>query len=68
MENIHPTANNFICPNCSLEWSAALEEKLQERRVYEYAHKNVLTDGDHDISCKVNDQSMPLKPELIKKV
>ncbi len=99
MENILPTANNFIPPNCSLEWSAALEEKLPERRVYEYAHKNTLTDGDaatqitnlkiripsfvikggalikniflidsdHDISCKVDDQSILLKPELIKK-
>jgi len=99
MENILPTANNFICPNCSLEWLAELEEKPQERRVYEYTHKNALTDGDatiqitnlkirissfvikggtlikniflidsdHDIICKVDDQSMLLKPELIKK-
>jgi uncharacterized Zn ribbon protein len=67
MENIHPTANNFIYPNCPLEWSVALEEKLQARGVYEYAHKNALTDGDHDISCRVGDQSMLLKPELIKK-
>lgn len=99
MENLYPGDNNFIYQNYSPEWSAALEEKLQERIVCKYAHENVLTDGyavtqitnlkvrsssflikggnlikniflvdsDYDISCKMADQSMLLKSELIKK-
>lgn len=45
MENLYPGDNKFICKDCSPQWSSALEEKLQERIVCEYAHEKVLTVG-----------------------
>lgn len=100
MDNTYPDGDNFICPDCSHEWSAiAVKEKTEESRVYKDAYGNVLNDGDtitlikdlkvkgsslvikggtkiknirlvdgdHDIDCKVDGQSMLLKSEFMKK-
>lgn len=100
MENTYQDSGNFICPDCTHEWSA-LENpvEVEEKRVYKDAHGNVLNDGDtvtlikdlkvkgsslvikggtkiknirlvdgdHDIDCKVDGQSMLLKSEFMKK-
>ena len=99
MDNTYPDGNNFICPDCSHEWSATTPVEVEEKRVYRDAHGNVLNDGDmvtlikdlkvkgsslvikggtkiknirlvdgdHDIDCKVEGQSMLLKSEFMKK-
>ena len=47
MENTYQDGDNFICPDCSHEWSAlASQEEAEERRVHKAAHGNVLKDGD----------------------
>ena len=47
MENTYPDGDNFICPDCSHEWSAtATQEESEEKRVHKDAHGNVLNDGD----------------------
>jgi protein PhnA len=100
MDNTYPDGENFICPDCSHEWSAiASNEEFEETKVYRDAHGNILNDGDtvtlikdlkvkgsslvikggtkiknirlvdgdHDIDCKVDGQSMLLKSEFMKK-
>jgi protein PhnA len=100
MNNTYLDGNQFICPDCSHEWSAiASKEDAEETRVHKDAHGNVLNDGDtvtlikdlkvkgsslvikggtkiknirlidgnHDIDCKVDGQSMLLKSEFMKK-
>ncbi len=93
MENTYPDGIQFICPDCTHEWSAITS-------IHKDAHGNVLSDGDtvtlikdlkvkgsslviksgtkiknirlvdgdHDIDCKVDGQSMLLKSEFMKKV
>ena len=101
MENTYPDGIQFICPDCTHEWSAITStEQVEETRVHKDAHgkvlndgdtvtlikdlkvkrsslvikggtkiKNIrLVDGDHDIDCKVDSQSMLLKSEFMKKV
>jgi len=47
MENTYPDGNNFICPDCSHEWSQiAKQDELQEQRVHKDAHGTILNDGD----------------------
>ena len=100
MENTYPDGDNFICPDCSHEWSASqTPEETEVARVHKDAHGNILSDGDsvtlikdlkvkgsslvikggtkiknirlvdgdHDIDCKVDGQSMLLKSEFMKK-
>jgi len=100
MENTYPDGIQFICPDCTHEWSAiASKEEVEETRVHKDAHGNVLNDGDtvtlikdlkvkgsslvvkggtkiknirvvdgdHDIDCKIDGQSMLLKSECMKK-
>lgn len=100
MNNTYPDGDQFICPDCSHEWSAVvIKEELEETRIHKDAHGNVLNDGDsvtlikdlkvkgsslvikggtkiknirlvdgdHDIDCKVDGQSMLLKSEFMKK-
>lgn len=100
MENTYPDGDNFICPDCSHEWSAShVPEETEVARVHKDAHGNILNDGDsvtlikdlkvkgsslvikagtkiknirlvdgdHDIDCKVDGQSMLLKSEFMKK-
>jgi protein PhnA len=99
MDNTYPDGDNFICPDCSHEWSATTSVEIEEKRIYKDAHGNVLNDGDavtlikdlkvkgsslvikggtkiknirlvdgdHDIDCKVDGQSMLLKSEFMKK-
>ncbi len=99
MDNTYPDGDNFICPDCSHEWSATTPVEIEEKRIYKDAHGNVLNDGDtatlikdlkvkgsslvikggtkiknirlvdgdHDIDCKVDGQSMLLKSEFMKK-
>ena len=99
MENTYPGGDNFICPDCSHEWSATTPIEVEEKRIHKDAHGNILNDGDsvtlikdlkvkgsslvikggtkiknirlvdgdHDIDCKVDGQSMLLKSEFMKK-
>ena len=100
MENTYPDGDNFICPDCSHEWSViSMQVEAEEQKVHKDAHGNILNDGDtvtlikdlkvkgsslvikggtkiknirlvdgdHDIECKVDGQSMLLKSEFIKK-
>ncbi len=99
MDNTYPDGENFICPDCSHEWSATTSVEVEEKRIHKDAHGNVLNDGDtvtlikdlkvkgsslvikggtkiknirlvdgdHDIDCKVDGQSMLLKSEFMKK-
>ena len=100
MENTYPDGDNFICPDCSHEWSeTSKQDEAEEKRVHKDAHGNVLNDGDtvtlikdlkvkgsslvikggtkiknirlvdgdHDIDCKVDGQSILLKSEFMKK-
>lgn len=101
MNNTYPDGDQFICPDCSHEWSAvATKDDNTDNRIHKDAHGNVLNDGDtvtlikdlkvkgsslvikggtkiknirlvdgdHDIDCKVDGQSMLLKSEFMKKV
>jgi protein PhnA len=101
MDNTYPDGNNFICPDCSHEWSAVAQtEETEEKRIHKDVHGNVLNDGDtvtlitdlkvkgsslvikggtkiknirlvngnHNIDCRVDGQSMLLKSEFMKKV
>jgi protein PhnA len=101
MNNTYPDGDQFICSDCSHEWSAvAAKDEATDIRIYKDAHGNVLNDGDtvtlikdlkvkgsslvikggtkiknirlvdgdHDIDCKVDGQSMLLKSEFMKKV
>jgi protein PhnA len=100
MDNTYPDSGNFICPDCSHEWSASTQStEIEEKKIYKDAHGNILNDGDtislikdlkvkgsslvikggtkiknirlvdgdHDIDCKVDGQSMLLKSEFMKK-
>ncbi len=100
MDNTYPDGDNFICPDCSHEWSQlAKQDETEEKRVHKDAHGNILNDGDtvtlikdlkvkgsslvikggtkiknirlvdgdHDIDCKVDGQSMLLKSEFMKR-
>lgn len=100
MENTYPDSDNFICPDCSHEWSqTAKQDEVEEQQVHKDAHGTILNDGDtvtlikdlkvkgsslvikggtkiknirlvegdHDIDCKVDGQSMLLKSEFMKK-
>jgi protein PhnA len=101
MENTYPDGIQFICPDCTHDWSAITPtEEVEEIKVHKDAHGNVLNDGDtvslikdlkvkgsslvikggtkiknirlvngdHDIDCKVDGQSMLLKSQFMKKV
>jgi protein PhnA len=47
MDNTYRDGNNYICPDCSHEWSAiAQTEETEEKRIHKDAHSNVLNDGD----------------------
>ena len=100
MENTYPDGGNFICPDCSHEWSTNTPSiEVEEKIIHKDAHGNILSDGDtvtlikdlkvkgsslvikggtkiknirlvdgdHDIDCKVDGQSMLLKSEFMKK-
>ncbi len=100
MENTYPYGIQFICPDCTHEWSVtATDEEVKAVKVNKDAHGNVLkdgntvtlikdlkvkdsslvikavtkikniclVDGDHDIDCKVDDQSILHKSEFMKK-
>ncbi|MCW8417867.1 zinc ribbon domain-containing protein YjdM [Fluoribacter dumoffii] len=47
-EYTYEDGNQFICPECSYEWSKDLAEKQiqQEHRIVKDAHGQVLEDGD----------------------
>lgn len=101
MDNTYPDGDNFICSDCSHEWSVSTQSiEVEEKRIHKDAHGNFLNDGDtvtlikdlkvkgsslvikggtkiknirlvdgdHDIDCKVDGQSMLLKSEFMKKV
>ena len=47
MENTYPDGDNFICPDCSHEWSTTVnQDDVEEKRVHKDAHGNILNDGD----------------------
>jgi protein PhnA len=46
MDNTYPDGENFICPDCSHEWSATTSVEVEEKRIHKDAHGNVLNDGD----------------------
>ena len=47
MDNTYPDGDNFICPDCSHEWSTSSNiQEIEEKRVHKDAHGNVLNDGD----------------------
>jgi protein PhnA len=47
MENTYLDGDNFICPDCSHEWSQlAKQDETEEKRVHKDAHGNILNDGD----------------------
>ncbi len=47
MGNTYPDSDNFICSDCSHEWSKiAKQDEAEEKRVYKDAHGNILNDGD----------------------
>ncbi len=47
MENTYPDGENFICPDCSHEWSqTAKQDEVEEQRVHKDAHGTILNDGD----------------------
>ena len=46
MDNTYPDGDNFICPDCSHEWSASAPLEVEEKRIHKDAHGNVLNDGD----------------------
>ncbi|OPH53527.1 alkylphosphonate utilization protein [Paenibacillus ferrarius] len=60
----------FICPECSHEWSQESEtEKSEDNKIIKDSNGNVLSDGDHDIDCKIDGfGAMKLKFEFVKKV
>ncbi len=59
-ENTYPNGIQFICPDCTHEWSAiAFKEESEEIRVHKDARGNVLNDGDtvtliKDLKVKVS--------------
>ncbi len=46
MDNTYPDGENFICPDCSHEWSVTASVEVEEKRIHKDAHGNVLNDGD----------------------
>ncbi len=46
MDNTYPDGENFICPDCSHEWSTTTSVEVEEKRIHKDAHGNVLNDGD----------------------
>ena len=47
MENTYLDGDNFICPDCSHEWSAtSTQEEAEVQRVHKDAYGNILNDGD----------------------
>ena len=46
MDNTYPDGDNFICPDCSHEWSAIASVEVEEKRIHKDAHGNILNDGD----------------------
>jgi protein PhnA len=46
MDNTYPDGENFICPDCSHEWSATASVEVEEKRIHKDAHGNLLNDGD----------------------
>ena len=47
MENTYLDSVNFICPDCSHEWSVLVsKEEVEESRVHKDAYGIVLNDGD----------------------
>ena len=64
MDNTYPDGDNFICPDCSHEWSAAAPLEVEEKRIHKDAHGNVLNDGDTVIlikDLKVKGSSLGIK-------
>ena len=72
MENTYPDGDNFICPDCSHDTVTLIKDlKVKGSSLVIKGGtkiKNIrLVDGDHDIDCKVDGQSMLLKSEFMKK-
>ncbi len=45
-DNTYPDGENFICPDCSHEWSVTALVEVEEKCTHKDAHGNVLNDGD----------------------
>ncbi|WOV87714.1 zinc ribbon domain-containing protein YjdM [Sporosarcina oncorhynchi] len=45
-EYTYEDGNQFVCPECAYEWTAASEVEEQEEKVYRDSNGNVLKDGD----------------------
>ncbi len=47
MDNTYLDGENFICPDCSHEWSSKIKtEEIEEKRTHKDAHGNVLNNGN----------------------
>ena len=47
MENTYPDGENFICTDCSYEWSVNTSSvEAEDKRIHKDAHGNILNDGD----------------------
>ncbi len=61
MENTYPDGENFICPDCSHEWSANTpSDDVEEKIIHKDAHGNILNDSDtvtHIKDLKVKETS-----------
>jgi protein PhnA len=54
MEKTYPDGIQFICPDCTHEWSAITStEEVEETKIHKDAHGNVLSDGDTVTLIKV---------------
>jgi protein PhnA len=57
------------CVTCGHEWpKEELADEAPADRVVKDAHGNVLADGDHEISCKMEGLTIALKAIYVKKV
>ena len=66
MENTYQDGDNFICPDCSHEWSASAQsnEDGDEAKVFKDSNGNILVDGDSVLlikDLKVKGSSITLK-------
>ncbi len=52
MENTYPDGINFICPDCSHEWSMTEKAEYNEDKVIKDANGNILSDGDAVVVIK----------------
>ncbi len=47
INNTYHDSDNFICPDCSHEWSASTQStEIKEKKIHKDAHGNILNDGD----------------------